>query len=44
MVGEDGTWYVKVFFPEAPLDEPFSVILEDTLGRKAVFEFTYVSG
>ncbi len=42
-VGADGTWYVKVFFPTAPFDDPFLVKVRDSLGRQETFEFVRVS-
>lgn len=40
-VGDDGKWEVKVFFPDAPPDEPFQVKVFDEHGRKKIFEFVY---
>lgn len=40
-VGSSGQWEVKVFFPEAPLGKTFEVLVEDSFGRKAGFEFTH---
>ncbi len=39
-VKESGEWYLKVEFPEAPINETFVVDVVDSLGRRAAFEFT----
>ncbi len=44
-VKDDGTWYLKVTFPEAPYGKTFPVTVKDAFGHKKVFEFTsYSSG
>lgn len=42
-VGADGAWYLKVFFPDAPFDDPFLVKVKDSLGRQETFEFVRLS-
>jgi hypothetical protein len=43
-VGEDGTWYLKVFFPEAPPGLRFDVSVSDQFGRQETFEFKSTVG
>lgn len=40
----EGTWEVKVFFPEAPHGETFLVQATDEFGRTKSFEFTSYAG
>lgn len=39
-VGKDGHWALKVHFPDAPVGEPFTVVIEASNGRA---EFTFVN-
>lgn len=41
VVGADGSWYLKVFFPEAPAGVTFDVKVKDSLGRYEYFTMTY---
>lgn len=44
-VQEDGTWYLKVVFPDAPYGTAFPVTIKDEFGHEKVFEFTsYATG
>lgn len=40
VVGADGSWYVKVFFPKAPKDVTFDVKVKDSFGRYTYFTMT----
>jgi hypothetical protein len=44
VVGSNGTWEVKVFFPDAPIGKSFEVTVKDELGRKKGFGFTHTEG
>lgn len=44
VVGENGEWWVKVFFPEAPYGEEFVVTVKDNYGGKKQFGFTSFAG
>lgn len=39
VIGEDGSWFVKVLFPEAPCNSEFKVVLETDGGHRQVYEF-----
>ena len=39
-VKESGEWYLRVEFPEAPVNKTFVVKIVDSFERKALFEFT----
>jgi hypothetical protein len=43
-VGAEGGWELKVEFPEAPPGKTFAVKVQDSYGRKYVFEFTSTVG
>lgn len=44
VVESDGSWYVKVVFPEAPPGVPFLVTVKDQYGRQETFEFKSTVG
>lgn len=44
VVGEDGHWYLKVVFPEAPSGVAFLVKVKDQYGREEYFEFKSTVG
>jgi hypothetical protein len=44
VVQEDGTWYLKVEFPQAPPGLTFLVKVRDQYGRQEAFEFTSTVG
>jgi len=35
-----GNWLIEVEFPEAPVDDPFTVVIESSDGGRATFSFT----
>lgn len=39
VIGEKGNWDLKVFFPEAPCNKQFAVVLETNDGHHKVYEF-----
>lgn len=41
---EEGHWEIKVFFPDAPYNDTFAVVIEADGGHRKVFEFTRVEG
>ena len=41
-VGPEGSWELRVYFPEAPIGEQFIVKVMDHTGAKKHFEFTYL--
>lgn len=44
VVGQEGNWEIKVFFPDAPYGETFLVRATDEFGRSKVFEFVSWAG
>lgn len=44
VVGEGGSWDMKVFFETAPIGETFEVVLETSGGHRKVFAFTRLGG
>lgn len=43
MVGQNGRWEIKVFFPSAPFDRKFDVKVKDFTGAKKIFSFVRTS-
>lgn len=39
VAGENGEWFLRVDFPEAPVGDPFTVVVESSDGGRATFTF-----
>jgi hypothetical protein len=44
VIGDGGSWDMKVFFETAPVGEAFEVVLETSGGHRTVFAFTRLGG